>query len=45
MGDKDQAFVWLQRAKQNHELTLIRIDQQLDPIRDDPRFVAIAGGG
>ena len=41
LDDKDQAFAWLTRAKQNHELTLIKIDQQLDPIRNDPRFIAI----
>ena len=44
LGDKDQAFAWLEKSKNDREWALIKLDQQLDPLRDDPRFAAISQG-
>jgi DNA-binding winged helix-turn-helix (wHTH) protein/tetratricopeptide (TPR) repeat protein len=43
LGDKDQAFVWLQRAydQRCEGLTLLKIDSSLKSLRMDPRFVAL----
>jgi serine/threonine-protein kinase len=39
LGDKDQAFEWLEKAYQARILSLlVMIDPIWDPIRDDPRF-------
>jgi DNA-binding winged helix-turn-helix (wHTH) protein/TolB-like protein/Tfp pilus assembly protein PilF len=40
LGETDQAFDWLNKAKATHSLRLmdLRYDPQLDPIRSDPRF-------
>lgn len=40
LGDKDQAFVWLNRAYQgrNHWLVWLNRDPRWDRIRSDPRF-------
>ena len=43
VGDLDQAFVWLMRAIEDREvgfLAALRRSPILDPIRDDPRFLA-----
>jgi len=39
-GDRDSAFVWLNRALENHEaqVSFIRSDRQLRALRQDPRF-------
>ena len=43
LGDKDAAFVELEKAYQNHDwfLQRIKVDPMMDPLRDDPRFDAI----
>ncbi|HXW92294.1 MAG TPA: hypothetical protein VEK33_17215, partial [Terriglobales bacterium] len=43
LGDKDQAFMWLNTALQEHDWFLIglRVDFALDPIRADPRFAEL----
>jgi len=43
VGDKDAAFVELQKAYENHDwfLQRIKVDPFMDPLRDDPRFDAI----
>lgn len=40
MGDKDQAFTWLEKAYALHSntLTLLKVEPGLDPLRSDPRF-------
>jgi len=40
LGDKDQAFEWLERAYKVRDkgLTYFKVDPCLDPLRSDPRF-------
>jgi len=39
LGEKDQAFRWLERAYQERDIgPYVRADPLLDPLRDDPRF-------
>ena len=40
MGDKDEAFRWLERAYQEHWTRLpgIKIAPEYDSLRSDPRF-------
>jgi hypothetical protein len=40
LGDKEQAFAWLERAYREHShfLALIKIDPRLDSLHCDPRF-------
>ena len=40
LGDKDQAFVWLEKAfaERADGLTWLNVEPMLDPLRDDPRF-------
>ncbi|HEX7294278.1 MAG TPA: tetratricopeptide repeat protein, partial [Pyrinomonadaceae bacterium] len=40
LGDKDQAFSWLDKAVTQHSfwLSWIKLDPRLDPLRSDPRF-------
>jgi len=44
MGDKDQAFAWLDRAYEERSgyLMEIHVDPMFDPLRSDPRFHALA---
>ena len=43
LGDKDQAFTWLQRAYEEHSVLMIflNVEPKLDAIRSDPRFLDI----
>ena len=43
LGDRDQAFHWLDRAVEAHEedLPFLRLDPIWDPVRGDPRFPAL----
>jgi serine/threonine protein kinase/Tfp pilus assembly protein PilF len=43
LGDKDQAFAWLDKACEDHSqwLSEIRVDPAFDPLRSDPRFGAL----
>ena len=40
LGDKDQAFAWLEKTYQEYPISLdsIKVDPQLDSLRSDPRF-------
>lgn len=40
MGNKDQAFAWLEKAYTQHSnaMTTLKVDPLYDPLRDDPRF-------
>jgi serine/threonine protein kinase/Flp pilus assembly protein TadD len=40
LDDREQAFVWLERAYQEHSniLQLLKVHPFFDPLRDDPRF-------
>jgi hypothetical protein len=40
LGDKDQAFAWLQKAydERDDRLMLLKIDPFWDSLRSDPRF-------
>jgi pentatricopeptide repeat protein len=41
LGDKEQAFVWLEQAfkEQSNILQFVKTHPFFDPIRSDPRFV------
>lgn len=43
LGQKDNAFSWLQKSVDDHSCTVIEIstDRALDPLRSDPRFAVI----
>jgi tetratricopeptide (TPR) repeat protein len=43
IGDKDQAFAWLNTARDEHNLWLVRIrtDRAFDVLRSDPRYVEL----
>ncbi len=38
LGDKDQAFAWLEKAYKSKDATDSLFDPQWDPLRSDPRF-------
>ncbi|HEX5411317.1 MAG TPA: winged helix-turn-helix domain-containing protein [Terriglobia bacterium] len=40
LGDRDQAFAWLEKglAEYNGQMSLLKVDPALDPLRSDPRF-------
>jgi len=44
LGQKDRAFEWLKRCADDHSCTATEFnsDRSLDPLRNDPRFAAIA---
>jgi adenylate cyclase len=44
LGEKDQAFVWLEKAYEARSawlITGILVLPQYDPIRDDPRYTTL----
>ncbi len=43
LGEKDEAFAWLEKAYQDHDVRLCRakVDPKWDPFRSDPRFQSI----
>jgi len=40
LGNKDQAFAWLEKAYEKHDMQLFRLkyNRRFDPLRNDPRF-------
>ena len=43
LGEKDQAFEYLNKAVERREwrIIMLNVDPPLDPLRDDPRFAEI----
>lgn len=43
LGEKDQAFAWLDKAYEDHDfiLVLLKIEPSFDGLRSDPRFAAL----
>ena len=43
LGEKDQAFEWLERAVEDHsyDMVYLNVDPLFDGFRDDPRFPAL----
>jgi len=43
LGDKEQAFAWLNTAYQERDFLLISLNTnfRLDPVRSDPRFAEL----
>ena len=43
LGQKDQAFVWLEKSYEEHEgsQVLLKVDPGLDSLRSDPRFTKL----
>ncbi|HEY2828583.1 MAG TPA: protein kinase [Thermoanaerobaculia bacterium] len=44
LGNRDQAIVWLEKlyAERSESVPWLRVDPTLEPLRNDPRFVALA---
>jgi eukaryotic-like serine/threonine-protein kinase len=44
LGDKEQAFAWLEKAYQDHNggLIYLKVSPMLDSLRSDPRFLDLA---
>jgi hypothetical protein len=44
VGDKDQAFAWLNKAADDHDVIIARlkVDARFDPLRSDSRFTELA---
>ena len=38
LGDKEQAFAWLEKAYEEREILGIKCNPTFDSLRDDPRF-------
>ncbi len=43
LGDQDQAFVWLDKAREERSSWMIwlKVEPKLDPLRSDPRFTGL----
>lgn len=43
LGEKDEAFRWLERAYAEHDgdLCILKVDPRLDSLRADPRFASL----
>jgi TolB-like protein/DNA-binding SARP family transcriptional activator/Flp pilus assembly protein TadD len=42
LGERDSAFAWLERSSWKWPHRALRADPALDPVRSDPRFVALS---
>ncbi|MFQ5817651.1 MAG: winged helix-turn-helix domain-containing protein [Terriglobia bacterium] len=38
LGEKDEAFAWLEKAYEEHEFVSLKVHPGYDPLRSDPRF-------
>ncbi len=47
LGRRDDAMAWLERAlnERSHSIAFLRVEPALDPLRSDPRFVALLARG
>jgi hypothetical protein len=45
LGEVDQAFAWLERAREERRgwLCYLKVEPLLDPVRGDPRFGRLLG--
>ena len=41
LGEKDEAFAWLEKAYQEHEFVTLKVSPMLDPLRSDPRLQSL----
>jgi adenylate cyclase len=43
LDDREKLFEWLEKSYEQHEISMLglRVDPTFDPVRDDPRFVAL----
>ncbi|HJX83764.1 MAG TPA: tetratricopeptide repeat protein, partial [Candidatus Angelobacter sp.] len=43
LGEKDQAFYWLEQAYENRDffMTYLKVFPQMDPLRSDPRYTSM----
>jgi len=41
LGDRDAAFVWLDKAVSQHTAWMLKVHPFLDPLRGDPRYKAL----
>jgi hypothetical protein len=43
MGDKEQAFAFLNKALDKHQgqMIMLNVDPPFDPLRDEPRFTEL----
>ena len=43
LGDKDQAFAWLEKACQERagQISFLKVEAKFDPLRSDPRFTEL----
>jgi len=46
LGDKDGAFLWLERGIEERDQTVLglKVGPEWDPIRSDPRYHVLANG-
>ena len=41
LGEKEQAFEWLEKGYEEREVALAKVDPWFDPLRSDPRFQSL----
>ena len=43
LGNKDQAFVWLEKAygERSNHIAFFKVSPVVDPLRSDPRFIEL----
>ena len=41
LGERDEAFAWLQKAYDQRVVWFLKVHPMLDPLRDDPRYTAL----
>jgi len=41
LGDRDEAFQWLEKAYEDRKITQLKVEPDLDSLRGDPRYAAM----